>query len=399
MPRPSKGARLYLPPERKGRERRYVIRDTIGGKRVEVACEGKGATNLEEAEKQLVVYVTGKHDPEAGRKGDPNKVRLADAITVYTLKHVEPKLARPDAIKKRLDNVNEKMGDLLIGEIDGEVQETYAEVRAEEVAQAWAVKGKDKDPSDCYSAPRRELEDMAAAINYYGRKKSGGVHMSFKPVLPNANPAHARFLSRSEAAKLLWTAWRMREDRSGHGRIGHNSGARRTGMHIARLILIGLYTGTRKSPMIEATLIPTIGRPHVDLDRGVFRRLAIGKAENNKRQPTVPIPPQLLMHMRRWKRLGIANQSMIEFNGEPIKAIAHRTWKAIREATGPEFADVRMHTLRHTAISWYLRDGVPIETVSDYCGVSVNIIRTVYKHHLPGNFNTLLASSRRFGKM
>jgi integrase len=397
MPRPSKGARLYLPPDRKGRDRRYVIRDVIGGKRVEIACAGQGTIDLAEAEKQLAEYVASKHDPEAGRKGDPNKVKLADAITVYVLKHVEPKLARPDAIKKRLDSINEKLGDLLIGELDGEVQETYADERAEEVAQRWAEKGKVKDSSDCYSAPRRELEDMASAINYYGRNKTGGVHMSFKPVLPDPNDPHTRFLTRSEAAKLVWTAWRMREDRSGHGRIGHNSGGRRTGMHIARLILIGIYTGTRKSPMIEAVMMPTIGRPYVDLDRGSFMRLALGKAENNKRQPTVPIPPKLLTHMRRWKRLGISNHSLIEWQGEAIKGIAHRSWKAIREAAGLG-DDVRMHTLRHTAISWYLRAGVPIETVSDYCGVSVHIIRRVYKHHLPGNFNAVMVAAGRFGR-
>ena len=285
-----------------------------------------------------------------------------------------PKRSRPDAVKKSLDNVNEKLGDMLIGDIDGEVQENYADERADEVAAWWATKGKDKDPSDCYSAPRKELEDMAAAINFYGRKKSGGVHMLFRPVLPDANPAHQRWLTRSEAAKLVWTAWRMKEDRSGHGRIGHNSGGRRTGMHIARLILIGLYTGTRKSPMVDAALIPTIGRPHVDLERGIFRRLAIGAVENNKRQPTIPIPPKLLMHMRRWQRLGISNHSVIEWQGERVKGINHSSWKAIRDAAGPEFSDVRVHTMRHTAISWYLRAGVPIETVSDYCGVSVNII-------------------------
>jgi integrase len=104
------------------------------------------------------------------------------------------------------------------------------------------------------------------------------------------------------------------------------------------------------------------------------------------------------MHMRRWKRLGISNHSVIEWQGERVKGINHSSWKAIRDAAGPEFADVRMHTLRHTAISWYLRSGVPIETVSDYCGVSVNIIRKVYKHHLPGNFDGLLVTSRRFGR-
>jgi hypothetical protein len=334
MPRPGKGARLYLPPARKGRERHYVIRDTNDGKRIEIACTGKGATDLAEAEKQLIEYGATKHDPEAGRNGDANKVELADAISVYTVRHVEKKLARPDATKKNLSNILEKLGHLKIGEIDGEVQEEYADNRADEVAAAWATKGKGtgKDPGECYSAPRRELEDMAAAINYYGKHKRGGVQAVFRPVLPDANPAHTRWLTRSEAAKLVWTAWRMKEDRTGgeaieYGRIGHNSrmtgeggSGRYTGKHIARLILIGLYTGTRKLPMIDAALLPTIGRSYVDLDRGVFQRLALGKQENNKRQPTVPIPPKLLMHIRRWKRFGISNHSVIEWQASVMES-------------------------------------------------------------------------------
>jgi hypothetical protein len=38
----------------------------------------------------------------------------------------------------------------------------------------------------------------------------------------------------------------------------------------------------------------------VDLDRGIFRRKPDDKKETSKRQPTVPIPPRLLAHMRRW---------------------------------------------------------------------------------------------------
>ena len=56
------------------------------------------------------------------------------------------------------------------------------------------------------------------------------------------------------------------------------------------------------------------------------------------------------------------------------------------------------HTLRHTSISWYLRAGVPIDKVSDYCGVSVTIIRTSYAHQLPGNFDGVHEASHEFGK-
>ena len=293
---------FLLLPARKGHEAGYVIRDSVNGRRVEKPCEGDGKTDLAEAQKQLAAYITGKHDPEAGRKGDANRVILADAISVYTTKHVEKKAARPNATKKCLSNILEKLGHLKIGEIDGVVQEEYADNRADEVAAAWAAKGKQKDADECYSAPRRELETMAAAINFYAKHSRGGVQAIFRPVLPDPNPAHTRWLTRSEAAKLVWTAWRMREDRSNdddatlYGKVGHNSRmageGRRTGKHIARLILIGLYTGTRKSPMIEAALLPTIGRPYVDLERGVFQRLALAQAREQQAAAHGPDPAE-----------------------------------------------------------------------------------------------------------
>src|SRR5690606_32615628 len=64
--------------------------------------------------------------------------------------------------------------------------------------------------------------------------------------------------------------------------------------HIARFILIGVYSGTRAGAIATASPIPAIGRSYVDLDRGIFYRRAQGKAETKKRQPPVPLPPRLV---------------------------------------------------------------------------------------------------------
>ena len=70
--------------------------------------------------------------------------------------------------------------------------------------------------------------------------------------------------------------------------------------HVARFILIGLYTGTRASAIAAASLRKKEGHAYVDLDSGLYHRLAIGRRATNKRQPTVPLPDRLLVHMRRW---------------------------------------------------------------------------------------------------
>jgi hypothetical protein len=60
--------------------------------------------------------------------------------------------------------------------------------------------------------------------------------------------------------------------------------------HLARFILIGLYTGTRAAAIASAAVERGNGRSFVDLDNGIFYRLAEGKRETKKRQPPVPIP-------------------------------------------------------------------------------------------------------------
>jgi len=68
---------------------------------------------------------------------------------------------------------------------------------------------------------------------------------------------------------------------------------------------------------------------------------------------------------------------------------------AILDATA---GAVIRHNLRRTAITWYLDEGVDIQKVSLYCGVSVATIRKTYRHRMPGAFDTLLDASNQFGR-
>jgi integrase len=107
-----------------------------------------------------------------------------------------------------------------------------------------------------------------------------------------------RWLTRSEAARFLWACWSTRETQRAIPTVKFPL------RHIARFILIGLYSGTRTAAIAAAAPTGAEGRAYVDLSGGVFYRLAKGKRATNKRQPPVPLPPQLLAHMRRWARIG-----------------------------------------------------------------------------------------------
>jgi integrase len=367
MPRPRKTARLWLRPGRDDRAAVWVILD--GGKEFGTGCSQGDVAGAEQA---LADYAAKKHDPKkAIRQGDPNSTKVADAISVYWTEHAQ-KLSRPGAIRKRLDTLLDFFGLKVVGELNGSLQRDYAEKRGS------------------LSAARRELEDLAAAINHTLRDKVGGGNIVFRPVLPDAAEARDRWLTREEAAHLIWTAWRARKRNRG-GTLGPYMSK-----HLARFILVALYTGTRAGAVCGAALVPSIGRGYVDLERGVFHRKAVGARTTNKRQPTVDIMPRLLAHMRRWHRLGISKHSVIEWQGEPVLRVT-KTFETIREAA--KLPDVSPHTLRHTSISWYLRAGVAISDVSDYCGVSEAIIRRHYKHHLPGTYDRVFEAAPRFGKI
>jgi integrase len=93
---------------------------------------------------------------------------------------------------------------------------------------------------------------------------------------------------------------------------------------------------------------------------------------------------------------------VVEYRGKPVLLAINHGWTTVVAkaglATDIKQEKVIPHTLRHTAITLYLHDGVPIEQVADYCGVSAQTIRRVYKHHIPGGLDGVLAASHRLGR-
>jgi integrase len=115
------------------------------------------------------------------------------------------------------------------------------------------------------------------------------------------------------------------------------------------------------------------GRSFVDLDNGIFYRLAEGQRETNKRQPPVPIPPRLLAHLRRWHAKGIARDYVVEWNRLPVKSVKTAFRRAVTLAglTGK----ITPHTLRHTAAT------VDRWEAAGFLGMSVQMLERVYDHH------------------
>lgn len=370
MPRASKGPRLVWRGEswkKDGTLRNkagWFIRD-----RTTFISAGSGEKGHPgpEAEKALAVYIASKYHRARGAED----VLIADVVSVY-LREVAPKHAAPEETAARLDNILDFFGEKTLAAINGKLCRDYAA----------------SCPTEAVA--RRQLEDFRAAINYYRRE--GYTTAAPTIVLPDKAGARERWLTRSEAAALIWAAWRIKQKWK-----GQESG-RRTGRHLARFMLVALYTGTRSAAVCGAAVRPTKGRGYVDLDRGIFYRRADGAKKTKKRQPPVRLPDRLLAHLRRWactdldirtKARGksanigrkISQDFVVEWNGKPVVSVK-KSFRRAREAAGLG-PDVTSHTLRHTAATWLMRAGADMWQAAGFLGITVDVLIDTYGHHHP----------------
>jgi integrase len=221
------------------------------------------------------------------------------------------------------------------------------------------------------SSARHDLEDLRAAINHH---RLEGLHNSIHSVvLPPKDKPRERWLTRAEVAKLIRAAWRFKEPYN----------RKRSKVHLARFILIGVYTGTRAGVITQTSLQWEPGRPYFDLDRGIYYRRPENAAETRKRRPTVPIPPRLLAHLRRWKRLGA--QYVVEWNGRPIKRI-DESFRFLVSEVGLE-GRVIPHTLRHTCATWLMQGGTEHWKAAGFLGMTLATLEATYGHHHPDHLS------------
>lgn len=376
MPRPKKGPRLWFRPERfnpKTGKRiasgQWLIID--GAKQV-----GTGYAFEEDraAEERLAEYTLDQFRPPRVER-DIEAITVAEVLTVF-YDDCRDKQANKRTFDGRIERLTMWWGAKKLSEVNGQECRTYVKERGSP------------------GGARRDLEDLRAAINYHAKE---GLHRGIVRVsLPEKGAARDRWLTRTEAAKLIWAAWRYRETQRRHR--GVDTGKRLTTkkkplQHVARFILMALYTGTRAGAVASASPYRAEGRSWVDLDAGLYYRLAEGKKATKKRQPPAPIPDHLLAHMRRWKAKKIATSHFVEHNGVPVtevtKGFAHAVELAKLEGT------VTPHTLRHTAATWLMQNGVEIWEAAGFLGMSEKLLRDTYGHHHPDFLRKAAAGFRR----
>jgi integrase len=374
MPRQAKGARLWLEPEERDREGRLVHRSTWiirdGTRKIRTRC---APAERERAEQKLGEYLAKKYQPNREPGRDPSEILVLDVLKIYT-DDVIGAHARPHETGQRLLKLAEFFRTDTLEDVTGARCREYVKWRTAQTIKAF-TKNKPRLATD--AAARRELEDLRAAINHHRRE--GLCSQIVSVVLTEKGDGRDVFLTRSEAARLLRAAWRAKQV------VRDKITERNTGRHVARFILLGLYTGTRHRAICDAAPRATIGRAYVDLDRGVFYRRARGEKETNKRRPPAGLSDRLLAHLRRWERLGIANSAIIEWNGKAVRSIRKGFAGAVKAAglptTGPD--KITPHTLRHTAATWAMQSGADPYQTAGMLGMTVEMLLDRYGHHHP----------------
>ncbi|CCD88701.1 putative Integrase family protein [Bradyrhizobium sp. ORS 285] len=370
MPRTCKGPRLWKRPVRR-KDGRFVaasvwiIKD--GGKHIATGClaEPFGKGPPAEAERALAAYISDKYKPPRKTR-DVDVIDIADVLSIYH-QDSRGRQASPEKFDGRIERLNDFFGGKILGEINSALCAAYVKARGNS------------------GGARRDLEDLRAAIGHHARENLH--HAMIHVTLPEKGGPRERWLTREEAARLLWTCWRAREAQTIHRGLLKGQKIetdKRPLRHIARFLLIGLYTGTRAGAIASASPERKDGRSFVDLDRGIFYRLAQGKRATNKRQPPVPIPGRLLAHMRRWARSGGVRSHFVEWNGQPVKSVKTGFATAVR-LSGLSLRDgnISPHTLRHTAATWLMQRRADPWQASGFLGMSVKVLLDTYGHHHP----------------
>lgn len=317
MPRRRAAPRLYLDRSRQ----QWVIRDGTAYRRT-----GCSEAELGKAERALADYLGSKYVPAPSAAPS-----IVDILTAYSNEHVPHKRSAAK-IDHTIRNLSRWWGDKYLSDVSARNCRAYAAVRPQ-------------------SAARRDLETLRAAIRHW-HKEYGPITIPYV-TLPEKAAPRERWLTRDEAAKLLWAARHVE--------------------HLRRFILVGLYTGSRAGAILAAKW------DWVDLETGIMRRRSPGTTESTKRTPPVRLRGSILSHMRRWHAEDAGKGFVIAYLNDRVRKL-RRSWQAAVARAGLS-GRVTPHTLRHTRATWLMRDGVRIWDAAQELGMSALILERTYGHH------------------
>ncbi|TPK14113.1 tyrosine-type recombinase/integrase [Mesorhizobium sp. B2-5-11] len=361
MPRARKPPRLWLRTEKDGDKQRstWVILD--GSTHHRTGCL---AHQVAEAGQALNDYLASKY--EAPKGGRASEITLGAVLTVY-LDEKSAASARPKETQQTIGRLNDFFGAKTVSEVKGKLCREFETHRGTR------------------SGARRDLEVMRAAVRHYHKEYGLDVVPAF--TLPDKGTPREVYLTRSQAAELLWAALGWEKQGTGDNAYWLRRRDQKRA-HLARLILIGLYTGTRPGAILSLQWIRNTTGGWADLDRGViFRRAEGERVAHNKRKPPVKIARRLMAHLKRWRRLDgwsdekVGLRYIVNYLGSQVTKPNKAFRSAIAAAQLP--TTVTPHVLRHTRGTWLAQANVPPNEAAASLGLTAEEYERTYLHNDP----------------
>jgi integrase len=240
------------------------------------------------------------------------------------------------------------------------------------------------------------LEVLSSALGWWDKER----RFTRKPEVtyPDKVESSREALTRTEAAALLKAAmgWRKDPVTGSWSRLGGSAKANRA--HLRRMVLIGVYTGSR--PGVQQKLLwresPT--QAWVDLRKAIiYRRGKLEREHRTKKRPLCKLPTRLLAHMERWRRLddraeaaardagrSLTLNSVLHHGGRPLAGKVRTGFAGIVRDAGLS-EKVTPHWLRHTAATWLMENDCESWEAAGYLGMTVATLERVYGHHRPSH--------------
>jgi len=281
----------------------------------------------------------------------PDALTVTEALDWYWTSYAEKELARPDSADLAIRNLRPFFGDLLAVDCTISQQQRYVDYKRSIGYGAESI--------------RRDLSVLSAAF----RRAEKHDRLTRAPPLLSLQPAppRDRWLSRQEAARLLW---RLRTPRS---------------RHVLLFTRLALYTGARTGAILDLTW------DRVDFAAGLIDYTLPGKRQTKKRRTVSAMSEPLrraLLHAKKRAK----SDHVIEWAGQRVYRVA-KAFIAHAEAVG--LKDVSPHVLRHTFATWAVRRGAPIYMVGKALGQSVASTTERYAKHTPDDILAVMELVRR----
>ncbi|WP_417329215.1 tyrosine-type recombinase/integrase [Halomonas cupida] len=221
---------------------------------------------------------------------------------------------------------------------------------------------KRKDEGRANATINRELAALSSAINHCNREWEWDLPNPVKGRMLREPNHRERYLTRAEVGRLISEARKLR-----HGDL------------LADFVEVAVHTGCRRGELLN------LDWSRIGLDRERESITLNARHTKSGKPRMVPLNATAVAAIKRraaWRAENAPHSPWVfaREGGTQVKSLRCGFAQAAKQAG---LSDIRIHDLRHTAASWLVTDGVPLEVVKELLGHSSITMTERYAHLAP----------------